>query len=128
MSGRILREFYRLRVYAQEFTVFLLLSILPIIIITCLIYGLFYRKMQEQIVRDASNSVSQASNSIDMITERIEALSTTVICTERVQNYLHNVYAGIKNSRAELFALEQGACRILRQCIDALYDALRYRR
>lgn len=108
MSGLILRKFYRLRVYAQEFTVFLLLSILPIIIITCLIYGLFYRKMQEQIVRDASNSVSQASNSIDMITERVEALSTTVICTERVQNYLHNVYAGIKNSRAELFALEQG--------------------
>ena len=88
MSGLILRKFYWLRVYAQEFTVFLLLSILPIIIITCLIYGLFYRKMQEQIVRDASNSVSQASNSIDMITERIEALSTTVIYTERVQNYL----------------------------------------
>ncbi|MGI5097456.1 sensor histidine kinase [Treponema socranskii] len=64
--------------------------------------------MQEQIVRDASNSVSQASNSIDMITERVEAISTTVIYTERVQNYLHNVYAGIKNSRAELFALEQG--------------------
>lgn len=108
MIDRILRKFYRLHVYAQEFTVFLLLSILPIIIITCLIYGLFYRKMQEQVVRDTSNRVSQASNSIDMITERVEAISTTVIYTERVQNYLYNVYAGIKNSRAELFALEQG--------------------
>lgn len=108
MNSRILRKFYRLHVYAQELTVFLLLSILPIIIIACLIYGLFYREMQEQIIRDASNSVSQASNSIDMITERVEAISTTVIYTERVQNYLHNVYTGIKNSRAELFALEQG--------------------
>ena len=104
----MLHKFYRLHVYAQELIVFLLLSILPVIIITCVIYGLFYRKMQEQIVRDASNSIFQASDSIDMITERIESVSTTLIYTERVQNYLHNIYAGKKNSRAELFALEQG--------------------
>ncbi|WP_428769125.1 sensor histidine kinase [Treponema sp. HNW] len=104
----VLNKFHKLHARTQELLVLLILSIVPILIITALIYGIFYKRMQNQIRRDTSNIINQISYATDIITNQLEAISTTLIYTERIQNYLHNIYMEQKISRADIFTVEQG--------------------